>query len=60
MDTLLIVATLLVIVVLAFIPVILKQPKDAAELKEENGYLKEIIHHRDNEIAELKDQLAEK
>lgn len=60
MESLIIVAVLLVICVIAFIPVITKQPKDMSELKEENGYLKEIIHHRDNEIAELKDQLAEK
>ena len=60
MDIVIILSILLVSTMIAFIPVIVKRPKDVAELQEENGYLKEIIHHRDNEIAELKDQLAEK
>ena len=59
METLLIIVTLLVITLVAFIPVIMKQPKDAAELKEENGYLKEIIHHREDKIASLEKQLSE-
>lgn len=59
METLLIIVTLLVITLIAFIPVIMKQPKDAAELKEENGYLKEIIHHREDKIASLEKQLSE-
>lgn len=54
METLLIIATLLVITMIAFILVIVKRPKDVEELQEENGYLKEIIHHRDAEIADLK------
>ena len=54
MDTVIILSILLVITLIAFIPVIIKRPKDVEQLEEENGYLKEIIHHRDAEIADLK------
>ena len=54
MDIVIILSILLVITMIAFIPVIVKRPKDVEELQEENGYLKEIIHYRDAEIADLK------
>lgn len=60
MDIVIILSTLLVICMVAFIPVIMKRPKEVAELEKENGWLKEVIQNRDDQIEDLQDQLAGK
>lgn len=58
MDIVIILSTLLVICMVAFIPVIMKRPKEVAELEKENGWLKEVIQNRDDTIDELHEELA--
>ena len=60
MEALLVVAALLVFCLIAFAPVIIKRPKEVAELEKENGWLKEVIQNRDNAIEELREELSRK
>ena len=60
MEIALIVALLLVFCLIAFIPVIIRRPKEVAELEKENGWLKEVIQNRDDEIDDLREELARK
>ena len=60
MESGIIVALLLVLCVIAFIPVIISRPKDVAELEKENSYLKEIIQNREDLIDVLREELVRK
>lgn len=60
MEALLVVAALLVFCLIAFAPVIIKRPKEVAELEKENGWLKEVIQNRDDAIEELQEELSRK
>ena len=60
MEALYIVAALLVFCLLAFAPVIIRRPKEVAELEKENGWLKEVIQNRDAEIDDLREELSRK
>ena len=60
MEALLVVAALLVFCLIAFAPVIIKRPKEVAELEKENGWLKEVIQNRDDVIEELQEELSRK
>jgi hypothetical protein len=60
MEIALIVALLLVFCLIAFMPVVIRRPKEVAELEKENGWLKEVIHNRDDEIDDLREELARK
>ena len=60
MEALYIVVGLLIFCLIAFAPVIIRRPKEVAELEKENGWLKEVIQNRDDVIEELQEQLARK
>ena len=60
MEVALIVALLLVFCLIAFMPVVIRRPKEVAELEKENSYLKEIIQNREDLIDDLQERLAEK
>lgn len=60
MEIVLIIALLLVFCLIAFIPVVIRRPKEVAELEKENGWLKEVIQNRDDEIDDLREELARK
>lgn len=60
MEIALIVALLLVFCLIAFMPVVIRRPKEVAELEKENGWLKEVIQNRDDEIDDLREELARK
>ena len=58
MEVVLIVSLLLVFCLIAFMPVVIRRPKEVAELEKENGWLKEVIQNRDDEIDDLREELA--
>ena len=58
MEVALIVALLLFFCLIAFMPVVIRRPKEVAELEKENGWLKEVIQNRDDEIIDLREELA--
>lgn len=60
MEALFIVAALLIFCLIAFALVIIRRPKEVAELEKENGWLKEVIQNRDDVIEELQKELSRK
>ena len=58
MEIALIVALLLAFCLIAFMPVVIRRPKEVAELEKENGWLKEVIQNRDDEIDDLREELS--